>query len=661
MTGYADKINADISAYQPSQEICDFTSMVKKDYDIGVTILNKPYLELNDRSVIDDENRGQMMFNAFVDTSVDDPRESWKWRGTRSMARNKGIAFHANLTANYLLPLFVAQNEDDEIDRGMSEVMQDIIEWMALPTNSNYQSSFLQIVFGMETNPVTFLGAEYCEVFQTIKEKSENGKYTTKEILDEVLSGFKAPIWSSSQVLISNAYERNIQKQRCIIKRRYVEKCELEAKWGNNPNWDCVQEGIKSIYSEEEGLFYDIKDDDQYHKLVAEETYLNRRGDCEVTFVNGIYMGEDDVDNNPIKHRDNRNAPKYNVIPFGFRRIGEHFFYYKSMMNDLGWDNMLYDALSEVTMNRAILEVEMPIAISGSDKIDSEVIFPNAVVAFKDKETRITPLLPPSNTAAGYNALRETEKSITDASVNETLSGQLPDASQKAFNVAQAQTSARKLIGAVGKSLAESIIHYGDLMKDIVINNITVPQVEELVGDTMKLKYRSFALANKLSGGKVNDKIIKFDESLIGSEMTDQEKEYKSLELLEESGYPKKKKSMVLVNPELFVKFKYLCRVDIEEMFTKTNEFMQPILFQLRQALLNDPFIDLQALDRKLLYSFFQSEGEELMKEQPEAMDVGGAGGGGEAPTTELPADQKSLTTGAVESGVQAAGALPVQ
>lgn len=604
-----------VSSYQPSQEVAEFTKIVQRDYNTGVDILNREWPELNNRSVKEDENRGQMMFNAHVDTSYEDPREAWKWRGTRSMARNKGIAMHANLTANFLLPLFVAQNENDEVDRDFSEVMRDIIEWMAMPTNSDYQSSFLQIVFGMLTNPVTYLGAEYCEVFQTIKEKSQDGKYTTREILDTVLSGFKAPIWSSSQVLITNAYERNIQKQRAIIKTRYVEKSELEAKYGEHPNWKYVQEGIKSVYNPDDGLFYDIKDDD-HSTLVAEETYLNRRDDTEVCFINGIYFGAEDINANPIKHRDNFNAPRYNVVPFGYHRIGEHFFYYKSMMNVLGWDNMLYDAMSEIVMNRAILEIEMPVAVTGTDKVDTDIIYPNSVAAFEDPNTKIIPLMPGSNMSSGFAALRETEKSITEGSVNETISGQLPDASQKAYNVAQAQANAKKLIGAVAKSLAESVIQFGDLMKDIAINHITVPQVEELVGGGMKLKYRSFVLEGKKAGGRVVNKQVKFDRDLIGLELSKQEVKDRSLKLLEEVGYPDNKNTLYLVNPELFAKFKYLCKADIEEMFTRNQEYWQPILSNLYAQLRNDPLIDPEVLLRKLSYAYFQSEGEELIKKQ---------------------------------------------
>lgn len=611
MIGNVDK-STPISAYQPSRAVIDVTKYVKDDYSKGIDILQRPYVELNDRGIIDDQNRGQMMFNAFVDTSVEDPGEAWKWRGTRSMARNKGVAMHANLTANYLLPLFLAQNDKDEMDKDFSEVMRDIVEWMALPNNSNYQSSFLQIVFGMITNPVTYLGAEYCEVYQKIKEKTANG-YDKKEVLDEVLSGFQAPIWSASQVLITNAYERNIQKQRCIIKRRWCEKSELEAKYGQHENWVFVQEGIRSIYNDDDGLFYDIKDEDHL-TVVAEETYLNRREDTEICFINGIYMGDSNTDHNPIKHRDNRNAPKYNVVPFGYSRIGEHFFYYKSMMNCLGWDNMYYDAMSEVVMNRAFLETEMPVAVSGSEKIDTEIMFPNAVATFEDKDTRITPLLPNSNMVAGFNALRETEKSMIEGSVNETISGQLPDASQKAYSVAQAQANAKKLIGAVGKSLAESIMMYGDLMKDIALNHITIPEVDELVGGTMKLTYRNFIIDNKSKG---ETKSIYFDESLIGKEMTDDEKITESLKMLEQSGYPEKKNSLRRVNPELFAKFKYLSRVDVEEMFAKNQEYWQPVLLSLKQALANDPFIKQKELSRKIMQAYFQSEGDELIEEQP--------------------------------------------
>lgn len=640
MIGEIDKTTT-ISDYQPPQPVIDFTAAVQKDAMQGQEILERPWIELNDRSVIDDENRGQMMFNAFVDTSCEDPDDAWKYRGTRSMARNKGIAMHANLTANFLLPLFVAQNDADEIDRDFSEVMRDIIEWMAAPTNSDYQSSFLQIVFSMITNPITYMGVEYCEIFQTIKEKNENGTMTTKEILDEVLSGFKAPIWSSTQVLLTNAFERNIQKQRRVIKRRFKELDELEAKWGEHPNWDYVKEGIQSVYDAESGAFYDVKDDEHPH-LVTEEISMNRREDSEVTFLGGIYMGEtegpDYIENNPIYHRDHRNAPKYDLVPFGFHRIGDHFIFYKSMMNAVGWDNNLYDAMSEVVMNNALLEQDPPTVTSGGEEVTSAVNFPGAMVASEDPNFKAQRIFPPKDFVAGFNALQATKESIDEGTLSETATGSLPDASQKAYTVAQAAAASKKIISGVGKSLAESVAQVGDLMKDIALNNITAPQVEELVGGQMKLKYKSFMLDNKNVGGKVVAKHIQFDQSLIGAEMSDDEIRSENLALLEKSGYPDNKTALYRINPKKFAAFKYFCKVDVEEMFARNAEYWQPILLNLKQVLAQDPYIDQESLTRRLMYAYFRSDGDSLVKKPgsqmpgevaPNAQPQGGNAGGG--------------------------------
>jgi len=626
-----DKKN--VSAYQPSSDVIDVTKVIKEAYSKGIDILYKPWVELNNSSIVEDQNRGQMMFNSFVDTSVENEDEGWKFRGTRSTARNKAVAMHANITANFLLPTFIAQNEDDEVDKGVSEIMRDLIEWLAEPTNSNYQSSFLQVAFSMMTNPVTYLEAGFYEVMQNIKIKNENGKVEMKEVLDEVLSGFKANIYSATQVLITNAYERNIQKQTAIIKRKYVDYNEMEAKYGEHENWMYVQQGIKSIYNEEDGLFYDVFDD-EHPTLVAEETYYNRREDLEIPMINGIYMGDSNTNDNPIKHRDNYGCPKYNLTPFGYSRINEHFFYYKSMMNILRWNEALIDSMNEIAMNMVLLQAEMPMVFSGTDKVDSEVVFPNAIIYSENADFKATPLLPQKDVTPLFKSIAEAEGSMEDSSTPETISGALPEASQKAYNVSQAQAGARKIIGEVGKSLAESIIQFGGLMKDIVINHITIPEIDELVGDKMKLKYKTFTITNKESGGKVGDKIIKFDEKLIGSKMTKTQIKERNLKLLEESGYPEKKNTLTLVNPEMFSKFKYLCKADVEEMFTKNQDYWQPILSALYGQLANDPLVDRESLLRKLLYSFFQSDADDFIADDQSNnfVDKGQGGAGAKIP-----------------------------
>lgn len=609
MIGEYDK-KSTVSAYAPSNEVVELTSYVKKDYSQGYDIINKPWVELGDLSVIERMNRDQRTFNAFVDESVEDPSQRWRYRGTRSKARNKAIQMHAQLTAGYIIPMFMAQNDADEEDRDMSNIMRDVCEWMV--NNSNYKSSFLMTAMGMLVNPVVYLGAEYCKVFQKIKEKTEQG-YSVTEILDEVLSGFQAPVYSADQILITNAYEQNIQRQRAIIKRRYIEYSEAEAKYGNHPNWAYVQKGIKSVYSEEEGLFYDVKDD-EHPNLVEEATYLNRREDTEVCFINGIYFGDDNVEANPIKHRDNRNAPKYNVVPFGYQRINEHFFYYKSLMNVQYWDNRLLDAQYEIGMNRLFLDTEMPIAITGSTQIDGDVIFPSSVVAFADKDAKVTPLLPPANISNIFAGMNMVENSMNEGAVSDVTGGQLPDAEQKATALNIAEKNARTLLQGVGKTLGESVVQYGGLMADIAVQHLTVPQVLEIAGKSGKLKYPTLILDNKTSQGRNVSKVLRFDESLLGKNMSEKKKKEKEIALAVEAGYPDIKKEIYQINPELFSRMKYLVRVEPELMFPKNQEYWQALMLQIQAQFQANPYIDLEALTRKTLYQFFRGESDEIMK-----------------------------------------------
>lgn len=603
-----------VSAYQPSSEVAELTSIIKKDYETGHNILTKSWVELNNRSVLDDRDRGQRTFNAFVDESIEDPATAWQWRGRRSKARNKAIQMHAYMTSSYIIPSFIAQNDDDEEDRDFSDAMQDTVEWMIY--NSNYRDSFLKASMGMLVNPVTYMGAEYCEVYQTIKEKTDEG-YTKKEVLDEVLSGFNAPVYSADQVLISNAYEQNIQRQRVILKRRYIDYSEAHAKYGEHENFEYVTPGIKAIYADD-GMFYDVKDEDHPY-LVEEVIWQNRRDDSEVPFLNGIYVGATDVDANAMKHRDNRGAPKYNVIPFGYQRINEHFFYFKSLMNAQYWDDQLLDEQYRMGMNRAFLDTNMPVAVTGVDNPDiSNLVFPSAVAAFSNPEAKVTPLLPQANLGNLFNAMQITEQSMEESSLSALSGGQLPEASTTATAISVAQKNAEMILKGVGANLAISITQYGNLMADIAINHVTAPQVDEITAGDVRLKYRTLTLQDKVVDGKQMSKVLRFDEALLGSEMDEDEKKERALELLNESGYPKQTKSIYLINPLLFSRLKYLSKVEPTKMFPQSEEYRQAVLSQIYAQFVQNPYISLESLTRKTLYAYFKGETEEIMKDEDE-------------------------------------------
>ena len=597
-----------ISLYQPSPEIQKTTQYAKEVYSIGHQILTKAWPELNDMSVIGRDNRDKKTFNAYVDENVVDPKEAWKWRGTRSTARKQALGMHAHLTAGFMFPMVSAQDENNNEDRGVGDFMRDMLIWMG--DNSDYRSSFLQMAMGLLTSPVTYLGAEYATIMQKSKEKLDKG-YTIKEVLDEELSGFRAPVYGSGDVLITNAYVQNIQKQTCVIKQRYLDYSDAQKKYGEHDNWDFVQRGINSVLNEDDGLFYDVYDPDNAN-LVKETICMWRGEDLEIPFLGGVYMGDENVEWNPMKHRDNFGTPKYDVIPFGFHRISEHFFYYKSLMNSLGWDDQLIDAMYENYMNGEFMFRNPPVAITGEDNVDTSVMFPGAQFVTANKDTKVQSILPQRQDNMAQ-AIQMVEDSIKEGALSDTQMGQLPEASQKAYSVAKSDQIAKILLKGVGQSLGESIVQYGKLMVDIAINHLSTPIIEEISANAQRMKYRQFVLPKQASKGKNITKILRYGEDLIGRKMSKQQRIEYNLKLYQEAGDDK---TIMVMNPELASRMRLLIRIDPEEMFAENKEYTQRLLSQMYSLLRQDPMIDAETMVRKLMNSFFRSEGDELMADK---------------------------------------------
>lgn len=617
------------SSYAPPQDVIDLTVWAKRDYQIGFDILHRPWNELNDYSVIDRLNKDQRTMNSFVDESVEDPAEAWKWRGTRGMARNKTIAMHAQLTNNYMIPNIDAVDDKQNDHREMADIMQMIVRWMTLPNNSNYRPSFLTASMGMLVNPVTYLEGEYAEIEQQTWQRTGATTFEKKTILDPVLSGFQANVRTADQVLITNAHEQNIQRQTTLTKRSWHEYRELEAQYKNHPNWPEVVPGVRMVYNDEDGLFYQVKDQEYSFRHLCEKTIFQcRQKDVEVVYINGIYFGETNGVSdeqtgpvNPIRHRDNRGAPKYNIVPFGYQRINEHFFFFKSLINIVGWDDKLYDAIYELFMNRTILDTEMPVGVTGSDKVDTQIIFPGSVASFEDPQTKISPLLPASSGMA-ERAMALIESSMSDASVSGLQEGQIGagGSSSRAFMVALANQNAQIILGALRRNLSQSVAEFGQLMVDIALNNLTTAQVDEIEGTS----YRAFLLKDQMVAGKKVSKRVRFDDFLMGHPMTEKEKRQYRMGLLEEIGYPYNKEHVYVVNPFLFSKFQYMAYADADQIEPETQAEKQTLWTNLYKLVRQDPFIEPEALVRGLAMSYLKTGYEDILSKNQQPV-MGGA------------------------------------
>lgn len=594
-----------IASYQPTDEIKQLTKLVKQDYQEGDNIQSRPWQQFNDMSLIQRVNNDQKLFMSYVEPKSSDPDEAWRENTVRPLTRNKVMSMAAHLTASLLYPRAIAQDDNDDEDKMAARVMDDLVEWNV--RNSNYEEEFIVGVMSMLVNPVTYMKCEWAEVMQTIKQRTEEGEIQTHEVVDEVLSGFQALVIPIDELLISNAFQRGIPKQKMLARRRIIDFDTAEGLYGKHDNFHFVTPGKMLVFNEEDETFYE-DDDESMQTTVQEVTYYNRREDIEVTFVNGVYLGDDDTSHNMVKHRDNQNAPQYQYVEGGFEPI-ERFHYYKSLVNKLSNDQKLYDKMWRLSIDGTYLSAMAPITISGDVEVDKSIMIPASVHSMPE-ETRVTPINV-ANPSATAGMMAETERSLSQSSQDDSRAGISTQGVQTAFEIAKNEQNARIQLGIAGKQVGSFVGRFGKVHIDMILQHMTVPEISEISGKGVGFKYRKFLLNDAIVDGKKVTKEIRFNDEIYGNEQTIGES------LLTEEGGIDSNKRIYMINPSKFSKLKYSIFIEPDALLPKNEFFERAMKLEAYDRAIVDPNANQEAVSRDFLFdTIAPGEADKYMTER---------------------------------------------
>ncbi len=558
------KIDATPSLYQPSQEVRGLTQLIQQDYQVADELQNQPFTEFNDLSLLNRMDLDQKRWNAYREPQSTDPEEMWRYNGVRPITRNKIIAIVAQMTSRIVIPAPFAQNDKDEEDRMAAQIMRDMMEYNI--RNSNYIDNYIMWVMDALVNPVAYLGLGFFEKMQTIKEENE-GRISKKEVIDNVYSGFQTFNIPTDEILIGNYNQKNLPKQRFVIRKRFIEYGEAEALWGEHDNFQYVRPGTRSVFDAESSLFYDVFDE-TIPTLVEEGTYYNRTEDLEVPFLGAVYMGDSDVDANPIKHRDNENRPKYNLAGLGYEHISPRFFFYKSACWKLGDDDELIQRMEQLTMDATFLETMPPTITKGHGQFTEALMIPGKNSAFEDTDVSIEPIGLGRNLTAAWNAIIAKERSMAESTQDSSLQGVASGPIKTASEALILQQNAKIALGLFGNMFAQSLKGIGGLMVDVIIHHQTVADVEEIAGKGLMERYKTFILQTE---DGLSKKIMFAPEEIEGvneeGEVSEEVLDRMSDEMLiEEGGIESDMKIYKVLDPEAWRRLKYQIVIDVEEL-----------------------------------------------------------------------------------------------
>lgn len=611
------KVLDETSEYNPSDETKKVIKMVKFDMRQGRDVLERKYTEFNDRNVLEELNQNQANFNSYVPPRSDDPDESWRAQTVRPVTRNKLISIAAHVTAQILFPNIFAQNKKDEEDKAAAVVMRDLIEWVI--DNSEYSRKFIQAVLGALTDPVVVVKSEYAEVMRKVKEMREGGGYTVREMVDEVMSGFIYNLFPANEIYISNAYENNIQKQRFVATRRLIDYKEAELKYGSHTDFKFVKPGKRNVFDVETSTFYYQIDNDMKDYLVEEVVYFNRALDLQLTFINGVLMCDPEY---PIQRKDKL----YPFSSFGYEYINNgNFFYYKSAANKLSSDQELIDTMYNMVMDGTFMALMPPMALYGSEEINSSVTIPGMVTSFQDPNSKLENIGPRSDLRAGLEAIGLIEKSMSESSQDDSRQGLAQGGERTAYEVAQLEKNAQIALGLFGKMVAFFVEDMGKLIVGDIIQHLTVGEVTELTSKNGIMAFRSFLIPNKQEKGKKVTRKIQFTNEDYNKEgYTPQELLDNSFKILEQEGGIDADTKIYKVNPEIFRELKFKVRVGADVLEKPNKNLEKALNLEAYDRLIQNPLIDQEAVTRDFLIDVYKpGESNEYIKKAPAAAPQG--------------------------------------
>lgn len=569
------------SSYQPEKAVMDLFSQVQNDYTVAYGLQHRPFPEFDGLSLLERTRRDQQTFGAYVGAEFIPQQLRWRWKGRKNTARNRLIGILAHMLSAMLFPYVRAVNESNEEEKESARVMQILIEDHL--KRAGYEQKFLYMIISALVNPAVFVGVEYVQAMQRIKQRKLDGTVEIIEVVDEFLSGLQLNIIPIDELMLADFYTFELQRQPYVIRVRRIPWDEARGIYGSHEDFKYVVAGKTRVFltGQENQTLYDIEWTEADRDYVQEITVYYRSEDLQVTFVGGVFMGnkEDIYNTNPFDHRRMVfaekgwvTAPVYPFAKSGFEPLDPtgRFAYYKSAAFKAYWDDASINRAYQLLQDGTFLEVFKPNFISGVSKIDGTVIAPGASIALP-KDAAVTPYSLGSNLSAAANLLMENKQDLSESTQDESQGG-IAEQGITATGITIAERNAKLILGVFGLTTANLIEQVGSLSQDCITQHATVGEVDANVPNGRK--YLTFLAKGEENGKNVTNRII-FTDRHMGRSYTKEEKKAYEWSLYNKTGdspeeRAKSDQRIYEVNPYQFARMKYTTFMDADQIVSRS-------------------------------------------------------------------------------------------
>jgi hypothetical protein len=658
VNGNGDKLSK--SSYQPRREILELFAKVQTDYQKAWALQHRPFDEFDGYSLLQRTRMDQETFGAFVGAEWVPQHKRWRWKGRKNTARNRLIGILAHMLAAMLFPVVRAVNDADEEEEMTARVMGILIEDHL--RKAGYEMKFLFMVLSALVNPAVFCQLEYVTAMQRVKKKVGDGVKIV-EVVDELLSGLNLNIVPIDEILLADFYTFDLKRQPYIMRVRRIPWDEARAIYGTHKDFEFVRAGMTKVFmaGQDNETLYDVEWTEADRDYVQELTVYYRAEDLEVTWVGGVFMGEEeDVYNrNPFKHRrmvlatgpegkEWISVPVYPFAKSGFEPIDPtgRFAFYKSAAFKAYWEDGSINLSYQLLQDGMYLDVIKPIFANGIGKTDTTVMVPGAVVSLPPQAS-VTPYSLGPNLSAAMQVLQQNREDLAESTQDASQQGiAQPNVTATATSIAE--QNARVFMGVFGQMFATLVEDVGNLAMDCVVMNTTVGELDFSTPEALRMKFRTFLAEGNEKGRTVTNR-IEFTDEYMGREMTDEEISEEEWKIYDRGGKTNKerkesKQRIYMVNPYRFARMTYSMYVDADQVVQKSmgnDEQRNLLAFQMMTDPRVAPYTDQKAVvDDFVIEKFSEGDPDRYRaKEDSQQMEMllQSVMGGGEQPAQGLP------------------------
>lgn len=625
------------SAYNPPPQVVELFARCQEDYQRAYNLQHRTFDEFDGLSLLQRSKTDQRTFGAYVGAEYIPKQNKWRWKGRKNTARNKVIGLLAQMISGILFPIVNAQNQEDEEDKVTAQVMRILVEEHL--RKAGYQMKFMYMALSALVNPAVIVSVDYLIAYQRIKEKL-NGKATITEAIDTLLTGLNLSILPIDQLLIGDFFTGDIQRQPYIVRIDRISWDQARKIYGENANFKYVQAGKTRVVitGNENSTLYDIEWTEADATAVQVLTFYYRDEDLEVTWVGGVFMGneEDLYNTNPFTHRrmsllgdEWKTIPIYPFAKSGFEPLDPsgRFFYYKSAAFKEYWDDASVNKAYQLLQDGMYLDVIKPIFGTGIQKVDSTVVAPGAYITTPNKDATLSPWSMGSNLPMAMQVLQENKNDLGDSTLSPLMQGQM-GAKQTAYAVNAALTNAKIMLGLFSFMIADLVEQIGGLTVDCIVLHTTEGELDATIPEALVMKYKTVLVKSKDKGRQITNKII-FTDALMNKSYSDTQQKNKNWDLWEKAGGQKTDQRIFEVNPYRFARTIFTLWVDADKITASAvglNRDQKMDDIKMLTLPFVYPYVDPKALATEVIEEYGGDDPEKMKAKQDPMMQAAQGG-----------------------------------